>query len=492
MKTRIFLFIFSAAICIGCSKKIYQSFLQEITDPRTASITINTGDTATEIRSAEGQRFYYKSLYGLDYNSIIAYNNTPVNLYIQRPTLVKQEKKGTPLLLLPKDTINIEFDIYGQMKFAASSKQRELELIKIHDWYYFLDSLGGNLEDFSMTNPIFKDQDAYITNIKFQSKANYLFKVADSALHLMLSKGELEIKNKKSFQNFLFAYIISIKLNYYWETKNNSKIDSIYDIRYTELVSFFNTINTHADLAFYYDYLWELFRQMVTYKLDVPAIYDSASLKIYLTEARRIFSGVSYNYLVANVIYFAYKNKGINSKEFMHLKSLYVEDKYYKAALRAIIKSYQDAEFFVNTTIKKSFVSLNGNSATSENDLVEKFKGKLVFVDFWSSWCIPCRKEMPAMRSLKREYLGKEIVFITISIDNSLLAWQKASNNENLESDNSFLLRKQDSVFKFKERIINEIPRYFLLGKDGSIISDNAPSPGEDSLKKMINQYLLK
>ena len=108
----------------------------------------------------------------------------------------------------------------------------------------------------------------------------------------------------------------------------------------------------------------------------------------------------------------------------------------------------------------------------------------MVFVDFWSSWCIPCRKEMPAMRTLKKEYVGKEIVFITISIDNSLLAWQKASKTEDLEAGNSYLLRKEDSVFRFKNRIINEIPRYFLLGKDGSIITDNAPSPADDSLKK--------
>ncbi len=117
-------------------------------------------------------------------------------------------------------------------------------------------------------------------------------------------------------------------------------------------------------------------------------------------------------------------------------------------------------------------------------------KSKLVLVDFWASWCIPCRQELPLMRELKRLYAGKDIVFLTISIDNKFLEWQKASNAEKLSSDESFVITSTDSVFVFKGYSIKNIPRYLLFNKDGSLIDADAPSPGTNALKEMIDKYL--
>ena len=375
---RIHLFILSALVLSSCSKKIYKSFLREIAEPNTAWITVNRNDSIATGETSKGQRFYYKTLYGLDNNSVFAHNNLPVKLYVQRPTLINQEGQGAPLLLYPQDSVTIELDIYGNMKFAATSKEREQELRNFNNWHYLLDSLGHKLSVYSISDSISKEQDPSVANKRFQAKVSHFTSVAEASLKSMFLNNDSD-EAKRLFQNYLYAYFITSKLNYYWETKKNSRINTIYDQRYSELVSFFNSLKTHEELNFYHSSLWELFRQMVTYKLDVPAIYDSASLKVYLSEARKIFTGVSYNYLVSNVIYYAYKNKGINGKEFIALKNDYIQDKYYDAALSAIIKTYQDAEYFVNTNKDNSFVSLTGNSPTSENNLFEKFKGKLVY-----------------------------------------------------------------------------------------------------------------
>ncbi len=53
-------------------------------------------------------------------------------------------------------------------------------------------------------------------------------------------------------------------------------------------------------------------------------------------------------------------------------------------------------------------------------------------------------------------------------------------------------MNTKDSVFVFMNKIIGEIPRYILINKDGSLISDNAPSPADTELRKLIDKYLFE
>lgn len=46
------------------------------------------------------------------------------------------------------------------------------------------------------------------------------------------------------------------------------------------------------------------------------------------------------------------------------------------------------------------------------SSIIEKYKGKVIYVDMWASWCTPCRKEIKKMKSIKDKYNYKEIVFL--------------------------------------------------------------------------------
>ena len=47
---------------------------------------------------------------------------------------------------------------------------------------------------------------------------------------------------------------------------------------------------------------------------------------------------------------------------------------------------------------------------------LKDFKGKLVFLNFWASWCTPCREEMPAMERLYQEFRGKDFVILAVNV----------------------------------------------------------------------------
>ena len=66
-------------------------------------------------------------------------------------------------------------------------------------------------------------------------------------------------------------------------------------------------------------------------------------------------------------------------------------------------------------TAPKEFAFLDGNGkSVTLNDL----KGKVVFINFWATWCPPCLQEMPSIHKLKQTFKGEDIVFLLVDVDN--------------------------------------------------------------------------
>lgn len=117
-----------------------------------------------------------------------------------------------------------------------------------------------------------------------------------------------------------------------------------------------------------------------------------------------------------------------------------------------------------------------GGEKLTFEDLKKRHKGKIIYVDFWASWCGPCREAMPASASLRKELEGKNVVFVYLSIDNNVSPWRVASAKEELNNlkDNFLVVNHRTSEF-FKKYKLNEIPRYMIFDKTGNLINANAP-----------------
>lgn len=129
---------------------------------------------------------------------------------------------------------------------------------------------------------------------------------------------------------------------------------------------------------------------------------------------------------------------------------------------------------------------INDNELTFEQ-VLSKHKGKIVLVDFWASWCAPCRKEMPFLKELKSKFNETELKIIEISIDKDYSAWVRASKLENLSNEiDNYIITNWEKSSLYKNYSIKTIPRYLLFGKDGKIIDENAPRPSENELIELI------
>jgi Thiol-disulfide isomerase and thioredoxins len=128
------------------------------------------------------------------------------------------------------------------------------------------------------------------------------------------------------------------------------------------------------------------------------------------------------------------------------------------------------------------------NDIGGKETTLSTYKGKLIYIDFWASWCGPCKREFPHFVELKKKY--KNVAFLSVSIDERREAWLK------------FMEHKQESdVLQYhasREKALNEliawrislIPRFILIDKNFNIIDAYAPRPSDKEIEDLLSKYM--
>ncbi|WP_259015388.1 TlpA family protein disulfide reductase [Emticicia fluvialis] len=124
--------------------------------------------------------------------------------------------------------------------------------------------------------------------------------------------------------------------------------------------------------------------------------------------------------------------------------------------------------------------------------LAKILNNQLTYIDFWASWCVPCRQEMPDSKKLAIDYKNKGINFIYISMDDNPVAWQKAIKQIGLSETHNYLLPKGNDPEIAKKLKVNFIPRYMIMDKEGKIINTDAPRPSDPKIREIFDELLKK
>jgi len=100
------------------------------------------------------------------------------------------------------------------------------------------------------------------------------------------------------------------------------------------------------------------------------------------------------------------------------------------------------------------------------------FRGKYLFLDFWASWCLPCRKENPGFVNIYKQFRNQNFEILGISLDKKKDKWVKAVLSDELEWPQVSDLKYFDSEMVELYNIVN-VPTTMLLDPEGKIIAKN-------------------
>jgi thiol-disulfide isomerase/thioredoxin len=125
------------------------------------------------------------------------------------------------------------------------------------------------------------------------------------------------------------------------------------------------------------------------------------------------------------------------------------------------------------------------NKRETWKTLMQKWKGKKIYVDFWASWCSPCIGEFPYSKKLKTEF--KDVVFIYLALNDKDEAWRKAIKKHDVVT-NSYLITNSKSSTFITSHKIETIPRYMILDKSGKITNPDAPRPSSKHIGQVLNE----
>ncbi len=119
---------------------------------------------------------------------------------------------------------------------------------------------------------------------------------------------------------------------------------------------------------------------------------------------------------------------------------------------------------------------------------LSKLRGKYVLVDFWASWCGPCRKENPQVVALYNKYKDKGFEILGVSLDEDKEAWLKAIEKDRLTWIHvSDLKGWQNEAARLYN--VNAIPMTYLIDPDGVIIAKGLRGPAlEAKLQELLGK----
>jgi thiol-disulfide isomerase/thioredoxin len=126
------------------------------------------------------------------------------------------------------------------------------------------------------------------------------------------------------------------------------------------------------------------------------------------------------------------------------------------------------------------------NNLAGEEVRLSAYEGRFVLIDFWASWCGPCRKEHPALKKLYAEFGNKNFTLISISLDDKKKNWEEAVKKDMLPWVNLSELKGFQGLTALQYGV-QAIPANFLVNPDGIIIAKNSTP---DELSKLLQQLL--
>jgi thiol-disulfide isomerase/thioredoxin len=125
-------------------------------------------------------------------------------------------------------------------------------------------------------------------------------------------------------------------------------------------------------------------------------------------------------------------------------------------------------------------------ATSSQEGPLAEYRGKVVLLDFWASWCGPCRNALPNIKRLQAVYGGGDFVVISVSEDDDESAWRAFVSSHGMTWP-----QRLDSDGTLQSKFgVNALPTYVLLGRDGAVVQKIVGEAPAESIVERIGPDL--
>lgn len=487
---KISFFILIVVLIYSCNPHVNE--IQEKSKKELVLILKNSATINTNIGSGVSIDDFNR----LDYDTEKRNDTIIIDIENYRKLYLKNENTFNSIICATNDTLNIEilnnktnihfsnrtlrkYDTIPLTKiFEINSKKELIDFYKHKKKYLVLDSISGMY--ILNEELVVLDSKNYRNLISFSNK-------------LILKKKEIlsSLLNRKliSEPNFNFE-VSTLKAKYLKDLFDDYKITSDTFYRDTA-IDFIEKNNIFQDNFINYSVMNQFVKTIVLENdFEITNTGINYNFKKSLDLLPVFFSGENLRVLWEFTLYKMAEQRGGISELiecFNNYKSKYAKTKFIELFNEKYIIDLKSKNYN-NDNI--SLIELKSNKKNL-NDIINENKGKLIYIDFWASWCGPCRAVMPASKVLSKDYENKDVVFIYISIDKNFEKWEKASKEESISLSNyNFLAINYPNADFYNELELTTIPRYLLYDKKGKLIYRDSPGPEGEEIRKLFDRYL--
>ncbi|MHC0068726.1 TlpA family protein disulfide reductase [Nostoc sp. UIC 10890] len=279
----------------------------------------------------------------------------------------------------------------------------------------------------------------------------------------------------------IYNYSYDSSISFVRNNFDHQILDNLYKEEYLLSNSYRNGFITNEWLA----YLTNL-----DYKKDsaIKNQKDYALKKISTTYKGKV-KEYSLNILMESSIEFCKTFSKLNElKEQFDPYISTLESNFYKNSLEN--KIIEKENELLRTQVGKPAPKFTIKNNVGEIVSLGDFKGKVIYIDLWASWCAPCRKETPYLQKLHQKFkANKQIVIISIAVRDGHEEWKKALQEDSPEWIQ--LIDENDAVWR--SYVANTIPKFIVIDKKGNIVDFNAPAPSSgEKIEQLLIQEMEK
>jgi len=176
-------------------------------------------------------------------------------------------------------------------------------------------------------------------------------------------------------------------------------------------------------------------------------------------------------------------------QQYQHLDSTLVNEN----IKQYLSNAYQNLVEVSNSKLPKYVIAndaVKGSGDEVLNQIIQKHKNKVIYIDIWATWCGPCREAMERVKPLKKAMEGKDVAFVYLCGRCSENGWENFLKKNKVKGDHYFLDDKQYDQISSKFGVTG-IPHFVLINRNGEVEIPKAPGPWSlHDLQKTIEELL--